>query len=157
MRDFYGMLCLLLAVTDSGKSLKDKGMSEVKGFLTTHVLDTAKGCPAHGIAVSLYKITATGKELLTRTVTNSDGRCDNALLTGEAFACARYELVFSVENYFSAGNGEGSKGSEASAVTEQKLAFLDEITIRFAIADINDHYHIPLLVSPYSYSTYRGS
>ncbi len=153
MGGFYGALCIHLAVTDSGKSLKDKGMSEVKGFLTTHVLDTAKGCPAHGIPVSLYKITATGKELLARAVTNSDGRCDNALLTGAAFECARYELVFSVEEYFS----EGNKGSEASVITEQKLAFLDEITIRFAIADVNDHYHIPLLVSPYSYSTYRGS
>ncbi len=157
MGDYYGARCIHLSVTDSGKSLKDKGMSEVKGFLTTHVLDTAKGCPAHGIPVSLYKITATGKELLTRTVTNSDGRCDNALLKGVAFECARYELVFSVENYFSEDNSDGNKGSEASAVTEQKLAFLDEITIRFAISDINDHYHIPLLVSPYSYSTYRGS
>ena len=101
--------------------------------LTTHVLDTVRGIPAAGVAIELRR----GDELLTRTVTNADGRTDEPLLTESP--AGEYELVFAVGDYF----GE--------------RAFLDRVPVRFTIADPDAHYHVPLLVSPWSYSTYRGS
>jgi 5-hydroxyisourate hydrolase len=114
--------------------------------LTTHVLDTAHGKPGQGIAVSLYKIVGNQRELLTSRMTNKDGRCDTPLLEGAAFQAGVYELDFHVGAYFSTLN-----------VDLPKPNFLDVVTIRFGVADPNQHYHVPLVVSPWSYSTYRGS
>lgn len=117
------------------------------GRLTTHVLDTVRGGPASGVRIDLRTIDSDGSaRLLTTIHTNRDGRSDQPLLEGTAFAAGQYELCFHIGAYFTAGG--------------QKLAtplFLDVIPIRFGIADTNSHYHVPLLVSPWSYSTYRGS
>lgn len=113
------------------------------GKLTTHVLDTANGCPAAGMAVRLYD----GQGGLIKSLTlNSDGRADAPLLEGEALKPGRYRLVFAVAAYFRA-RGE----------TLPEPAFLDEVPLDFGIADAAGHYHVPLLASPWSYSTYRGS
>ncbi|MCM2343447.1 MAG: hydroxyisourate hydrolase [Alphaproteobacteria bacterium] len=112
------------------------------GKLTTHVLDTAHGCPAQKMSVRLFRDGA----LLLETITNDDGRCDQPLLSGDALQQGRYRLEFGVAAYFK------NKG-----VTLSDPAFLDVVVIDFGIADANSHYHVPLLVSPYSYSTYRGS
>ena len=115
------------------------------GRLTTHVLDTAQGRPGAGIKIELYRLGAT-RERLTSVATNSDGRCDRPLLEGEGFGAGAYELVFHVGDYF-AGAG----------IQVPDPPFLDEVVIRFGIARPSDHYHVPLLISPYGYSTYRGS
>ena len=112
------------------------------GFLTTHVLDTAHGCPAAGVAIKLHK----GDALLAQVVTNADGRCDAPLLKDDSFQVGAYTLSFAVAPYFR------SKG-----VTLPDPPFLDTVTIAFGISDAGAHYHVPLLVSPFSYSTYRGS
>ena len=120
------------------------------GKLTTHVLDTARGCPGKGITIELWRINSDSileeKTLLKTTTTNHDGRTDEPLLANEDFKTGVYELVFRVGDYFA--NWEENLPSPA---------FLDYIPLRFGIADINAHYHVPLLVSPWSYSTYRGS
>ena len=120
------------------------------GKLTTHVLDTAHGCPGKGITIELWRINSDSiveeKTLLKTTTTNHDGRTDEPLLTDEDFKTGVYELMFRVGDYFI--NWEENLPSPA---------FLDYIPLRFGIADINAHYHVPLLVSPWSYSTYRGS
>jgi 5-hydroxyisourate hydrolase len=116
------------------------------GKLTTHVLDTARGCPAKGISLELWKLSESGqKTLLKTTVTNSDGRTGSPLLT-EDLAVGIYELVFIVGDYF-ASYPEMSPNPP----------FLNRVPIQFGIADTTTHYHVPLLVSPWSYSTYRGS
>ena len=116
------------------------------GYLTTHVLDTAQGCPGSGIRVQLFRISDDRPELLSEMITNADGRTDAAILPENEFSIGKYELVFAVGDYFRA------RGIELAAP-----AFLDDVCIRFGIADEGSHYHVPLLVSPYSYSTYRGS
>lgn len=115
------------------------------GKLTTHVLDTARGCPAVGIAIALRLIDAqTGqKTLIKQTVTNHDGRTDEPLLADGELQVGVYELTFAVGEYF--------------ADISDSPAFLNLIPIQFGIADPQAHYHVPLLVSPWSYSTYRGS
>lgn len=110
------------------------------GRLTTHVLDTAHGRPAAGLAIELF---GPGGTRLGRFVTNDDGRLDAPALAGAALTAGRYELLFHVGEYFRA------LGVEAS--------FLDTVPVRFGIADPEAHYHVPLLVSPWSYTTYRGS
>lgn len=110
--------------------------------LTTHVLDTTHGRPAAGVGVRLLR----GGEVLVRTQTNADGRCDSPLLTGETAQPGAYRLEFDVGAYFS---GLG--------VALPDPAFLDVVAIEFGIADVGAHYHVPLLVSPFGYSTYRGS
>ncbi|MFW5832476.1 MAG: hydroxyisourate hydrolase [Pseudomonadota bacterium] len=115
------------------------------GRLTTHVLDTATGCPAAGLVLHLAALQPERRQLLTAT-TNADGRLDGPLLEGDALRAGTYELVFEAAAYHRR--------------TGQKLAdppFLDEVVIRFAIADPAAHYHVPLLLSPWSYTTYRGS
>lgn len=118
--------------------------------LTTHVLDTASGIPARGVGLCLYLVTKSQKTLVKQTLTNADGRCDAPLLEGTSFTAGTYELVFLVGDYF-------AKKSPNSDPTVSNLAFLDEIPIRFSVADASSHYHVPLLVSPWAYSTYRGS
>lgn len=115
------------------------------GRLTTHVLDTATGRPAAGLAIALYRLEGETRRLLKRVATNADGRCDAALLEGAAFAPGEYELVFEAGAYL---RGIG--------VTLPRPAFLESIPIRFGLAEAA-HYHVPLLLSPYGYSTYRGS
>lgn len=119
------------------------------GKLTTHVLDTARGRPAAGVRVTLTRLDAAGgAQRIGDYVTNADGRCDRPLLEDAAFVPGRYELCFAVGDYFSAQDG-------AAALAEPR--FLDEVVLRFGVAERDQHYHVPLLVSPWSYSTYRGS
>jgi len=108
------------------------------GKLTTHVLDTAKGKPGAGIPIELHRLKDGTEEFLARAVTNSDGRTDGPLLEGDALQPGLYQLTFAVGEYF----GDG---------------FLETVPIRFRVADAAAHYHVPLLCSPWSYSTYRGS
>ena len=116
------------------------------GKLTTHVLDTMNGCPAAGMAVSLYRLDGAAPQLLQQLALNDDGRADKPLLADAALQPGRYRLVFGVLPYF---RGRGVQLPEP--------AFLDEVPLDFGIADVTLHYHVPLLVSPWSYSTYRGS
>ena len=116
------------------------------GKLTTHVLDTAHGRPGAGIALALHRVEGATRRLLGRMRTNPDGRCDAPLLEGAALEAGTYELDFAAGDYF-AGLG----------VALPEPRFLDVVTLRFGIADPAAHYHVPLLVSPWSYSTYRGS
>jgi 5-hydroxyisourate hydrolase len=115
------------------------------GRLTTHVLDTATGRPAAGLAISLFRIEGESRRLLKSVATNSDGRCDAPLLAGAEFATGEYELVFSAGDYL-----------RDQGVELPEPAFLDIVPIRFGMAEVT-HYHVPLLISPYGYSTYRGS
>jgi len=115
------------------------------GRLTTHVLDTALGKPAAGLAISLRAAGEHGTALAS-VVTNDDGRSDRPLLEGDAMSAGTYDLVFEAGAYFD---------RLGLALPEPK--FLDQVVIRFGIADTDAHYHVPLLLSPFSYSTYRGS
>jgi 5-hydroxyisourate hydrolase len=114
------------------------------GRLTTHVLDTAAGKPAAGLKVVLSRVDG-APAVLAEGITNADGRLDKPLLEGTAFAPGTYEIMFHVGDYFRA---------RRAALAEP--AFLDRVPLRFGIAE-DAHYHVPLLVSPYAYSTYRGS
>ncbi|NER83998.1 MAG: hydroxyisourate hydrolase [Leptolyngbya sp. SIO1D8] len=118
------------------------------GKLTTHVLDTAHGCPAAGMGITLWTIDPDSqvKTLLKTVQTNADGRTDTPLLVDQEFQTGLYELVFEVGTYF----GKRLEG------LPQPL-FLDQVPLRFGIADGESHYHVPLLTSPWAYSTYRGS
>lgn len=114
------------------------------GRLTTHVLDTTNGRPAAAIRIDLFHYGQ--HDAIVSTVTNADGRCDSPLLEGVAFTAGEYELVFHAGDYFnSLGQHDG------------KNRFLDRIVIRFVINDQDQHYHVPLILSPFGYSTYRGS
>lgn len=114
--------------------------------LSTHVLDTANGCPADGMQIELWSLEKESRSLLKKVRCNQDGRTDEPLLRPDEFRPGQYELVFHVGEYFS-----GKLGSTP------KIPFLDEVPIRFGIAEGSASYHVPLLVSPWSYSTYRGS
>ena len=116
------------------------------GYLTTHVLDTANGCPGAGIQVTVKRFDNGEPTIVTETVTNSDGRCDQPLAADDAFPAGRYEIVFEVGKYFTDKN-----------MPVDSPAFLDDVVVRFGVAQADEHYHVPLLVSPYAYSTYRGS
>jgi 5-hydroxyisourate hydrolase len=121
-----------------------------RGRLTTHVLDTAHGRPGMGIGVALYRLDGDRRTVVTETRTNADGRCDAPLLSGDAFRPGTYELVFATGAYF-------RTQSEVGGVPVSDPPFLDQVPIRFGIAHADQHYHVPLLISPWSYSTYRGS
>ena len=112
--------------------------------LTTHCLDTLSGKPAKGVKVDVYSI-SDKREKLNSTILNNNGRSDKPLLEGTNFKEGQYELIFFVKDYFK------------SIISLPKVPFLDEIVVRFGIANSKEHYHVPLLVSPWSYSTYRGS
>ncbi len=116
------------------------------GHLSTHVLDTANGCAAAGMAATLQRIEAAGPVTLCRITLNHDGRSDGPLLDAAAMAIGRYRLRFEVAPYF-----------RARGTVLPDPPFIDTVTLDFGIADAAGHYHVPLLVSPWSYSTYRGS
>ena len=115
------------------------------GRLTTHVLDTASGKPAAGLKIELYRLSGQSHRKIRTVVTNEDGRCDAPLLVGADFKLGQYELVFYAGDYL-----------RAAGIALPEPAFLDQVPIRFGIAEPS-HYHVPLLISPYGYSTYRGS
>ena len=115
------------------------------GYLTTHVLDTARGCPAKGLNIDLYQIQDGERCLVATAVTNEDGRTDEQILPAARFKSGEYELVFHAGSYLTA-TGQSKEGSH----------FLVDIPIRFIMSEVS-HYHVPLLLSPFGYSTYRGS
>ncbi|MEL6468312.1 MAG: hydroxyisourate hydrolase [Cyanobacteria bacterium J06623_4] len=132
------------------------------GWLSTHVLDTANGCPAADMEIALWQLGQlpqgfasetnlkqfrASRQLIKTARTNQDGRTDSPLLEKEAFQLGYYEIVFAVGDYF----------KEAKSAVATPHAFLNWVPIQFGIADLEAHYHVPLLVSPWSYSTYRGS
>ena len=114
--------------------------------LSTHVLDTARGKPASGVRIDLYSVADEARVHLKTVVTNADGRTDEALLSGETIPIGAYQLEFHAGDYLR------SIGLELP-----DPAFLELIVIRFGISETSGHYHVPLLLSPYGYSTYRGS
>ncbi len=114
------------------------------GRLTTHVLDTAGGVPAAGVRIDLCRLDGGGIRRLVSAATNGDGRCDAPLLEGEALVAGAYQLEFAVGAYFGEAGHPGP-------------AFLEVVPVRFVVSDPAQHYHVPLLISPYGYSTYRGS
>jgi 5-hydroxyisourate hydrolase len=117
------------------------------GKLTTHVLDTAHGCPAAGMVVTLYALPAAQTPAVIKRITlNADGRADEPLLQGDALRAGTYRLVFEVAAYF-----------QARGVKLPEPPFLNHVPLDFGIADVAGHYHVPLLASPWAYSTYRGS
>ena len=116
------------------------------GRLTTHVLDTALGKPAAGVKIALYRISGQSHRKIAEVVTNADGRTDAPMLADDKLAAGSYELVFFAGDYLrQTGQATG------------EVLFLDQIPIRFGIPDAGQHYHVPLLISPFAYSTYRGS
>lgn len=114
------------------------------GYLTTHVLDTARGCPAKGMTIELFRLDGE-RRLLKTLITNDDGRTDEQILPAEAFEAGEYELVFHAGAYL-----------DATGTPPESPRFLDVIPIRFGMSEAA-HYHVPLLLSPFGYSTYRGS
>ncbi|EAR50685.1 transthyretin family protein [Oceanicola granulosus HTCC2516] len=115
------------------------------GYLTTHVLDTARGRPAAGLRIELYRIEGDGRTKLAEATTNDDGRTDGPILPEADFATGSYELVFHAGSYL-----------DVSGVPGESPRFLSEIPIRFGMSE-ETHYHVPLLLSPFGYATYRGS
>lgn len=114
--------------------------------LSTHVLDTMHGRPAGGMRILLYRLDGDGRALLKEIHTNEDGRCSSPLLEGDAHQTGRYELVFHAGRYF-----------QARGVHLPEPWFVDEVVVRFGLAHADENYHVPLLVSPWAWSTYRGS
>ncbi len=117
-----------------------------EGYLTTHVLDTARGVPAEGIAITLYRVSGNSHDKLAEAVTNDDGRTDSPILPKGKLETGVYQLVFHTGAYL-----------DACGTPAESPRFLSEIPIRFGISDAESHYHVPLLLSPFGYSTYRGS
>jgi 5-hydroxyisourate hydrolase len=114
--------------------------------LSTHVLDTAHGRPAAGVAIELYRVDGAARTLVKRALTNGDGRCDAPLLEGADLQAGHYELVFAAGDYF-----------KAQGVALPDPPFVDRVSIAFGVADPTRNWHVPLVVTPWSYSTYRGS
>lgn len=114
--------------------------------LSTHILDTSIGRPGNGIRIELHKVMENQRQKVGEFTSNSDGRVDQPLLTESTAEIAQYELTFHVGDYF-----------RANGTSLSEPAFLDDVVLRFAISDPAQHYHVPLLVSPWAYSTYRGS
>lgn len=136
----------LIARLRIGQMVEGPDMPKTNGRLSTHVLDVQSGRPAAGVRIELYEIAASATSLLTEATTNADGRTDTPLLSGAPLRIGRYELRFHVGAYFAALD-----------LGLPEPAFLDVVPVRFAIAEAEGHYHVPLLVTPWSYSTYRGS
>ncbi|NYT37867.1 hydroxyisourate hydrolase [Allopusillimonas soli] len=116
------------------------------GKLSTHVLDTMHGTPAQGVRINLFRLEDGRREHLAEAVTNSDGRCDQPLLQGSALRQGVYELVFRIGDYFA------DKGVHAP-----EPRFVDEVVLRFGVANPAENYHVPLVATPWTWSTYRGS
>jgi len=116
------------------------------GKLSTHVLDVTQGKPGTNVLIELYALLPQGRTLLKRVITNQDGRCDAPLLQGDEMRVGQYELVFFAGDYFA-----------AQGATMPEPRFIDRVCIAFGIAEAGQNYHVPLVVSPWSYSTYRGS
>lgn len=116
------------------------------GYLTTHVLDTARGCPAEGIRILLYRVSGNSHRKIAEAVTNADGRTDTPILDKAAFKPGTYELIFFAGAYL-----------RASGQAAEEPLFLDQVPIRFGMSDPDAHYHVPLLLSAHGYATYRGS
>jgi 5-hydroxyisourate hydrolase len=116
------------------------------GKLSTHVLDITAGRPAAGVAIELYEILPTGRVLRKSAVTNQDGRCEGPLLQNDEMHAGQFELVFAAGDYFA-----------ACGIDLPSPRFVDRVTIAFGMADADQNYHVPLVVSPWAYSTYRGS
>lgn len=121
-------------------------MPTVTGYLSTHVLDTARGVPAEGIEIVLYRVSGNSHTKIKTMLTNADGRTDSPILPPDDFKTGQYELVFFTGAYL-----------EKHGLGDIDPKFLDQIPIRFGINDVDAHYHVPLLLSPFGYSTYRGS
>jgi 5-hydroxyisourate hydrolase len=121
-------------------------MAQDGGRLTTHVLDTMHGRPGAGLEIELFRLEGERRQRLKAVRTNDDGRCDAPLLDGRELSPGVYELVFHVAPYF-----------RAQGVRLPEPAFLDAVPIRFGVAEPDRHYHVPLLIAPWAYSTYRGS
>jgi 5-hydroxyisourate hydrolase len=115
------------------------------GYLTTHVLDTARGCPADGLRIELFRLEGEARTKLTEALTNADGRTDAQMLPQAEFAIGTYELIFHCGDYLT-----------RAGVVPESPRFLDVIPLRFGMSEAA-HYHVPLLLSPFGYSTYRGS
>ena len=116
------------------------------GKLTTHVLDTAHGKPGHGIALTVYRIDGERRRRVAAATTNADGRTAAPLVEGETFAAGVYEIEFAAGEYFA-----------RIGASVASPPFIGDVVVRFGVSDAGAHYHVPLLVSPWSYSTYRGS
>lgn len=116
------------------------------GRLTTHVLDTAQGRPGEGIRIEVFRLSGGERTPLKTVTTNDDGRCDAPILEGDGFQAGEYELVFHAGDYL-----------RQQGIQADEPRFLDVIPLRFGVANASQHYHVPLLLSPYGYSTYRGS
>ena len=117
----------------------------MSGYLTTHVLDTARGCPAAGLRIELFRIEGAARRFIRALETNADGRTDEQILPSGEFAQGTYELVFHAGAYL-----------DATGTPPETPRFLDVIPLRFGMSE-DAHYHVPLLLSPFGYSTYRGS
>ncbi|MDA7428348.1 hydroxyisourate hydrolase [Primorskyibacter aestuariivivens] len=118
----------------------------MSGYLTTHILDTARGCPAEGIRIELYRVSGNSHKKIAETVTNDDGRTDAPILPADSFETGTYELIFYAGAYL-----------RNTGQVSEDILFLDQVPIRFGMDDPDAHYHVPLLLSPFGYSTYRGS
>ncbi len=134
-----------IAAIRLAETVEGPGLPKVVGRLSTHVLDNATGKPAAGVAIRLYEVGASARALLLEARTNADGRTDTPLIGGGPLRIGRYELVFAIGDYY--------RGTLPGAATP----FLDEVPVRFQIAEPEGQYHVPLLVTPWGYTTYRGS
>lgn len=121
-------------------------MSEASGYVTTHVLDTSLGQPAAGVKIDVYRLDGPARQHIASTLTNADGRTDGPVIDAKNIAETAYELVFHAGDYLDRFHGPA-----------QCVRFLDLVPIRFGVSDASQHYHVPLLLSPFGYSTYRGS
>ena len=121
-------------------------MDQSGGYVTTHVLDTTRGQPAAGLRIDVYRLDGPARRQLASMATNADGRTDAPVIAGPDIAEAEFELVFHVGDYLDLTHGPAGT-----------VRFLDIVPIRFGVSDAGQHYHVPLLLSPFGYSTYRGS
>ena len=141
------VLCALAGAAPAAWAQQAPGQAaQAPGRLTTHVLDTLSGKPAAGVRISFEAPQGEGWRVIKTVTTNADGRTDQPLLVGEAMAAGRYRIVFHVGEYFA-----------RLSVPLADPPFLDRVPVEFAVADAKANYHVPLLVTPWSYSTYRGS
>jgi 5-hydroxyisourate hydrolase len=138
-------LTIVMAITAAVGS-GATAQTQTEGYVTTHVLDAAQGRPAAGMRIDLFRIEGESRELVRTVETNADGRTDSPVIPEGELAPGTFELLFHAGDYL-----------DAAQLGNEQPRFLDLIPIRFGVSDASEHYHVPLLLSPYSYSTYRGS